>query len=1137
MTQEYLWRHPTATGTSKGSTFTWSGWAKVCHDTNTRQVLFGFENSNGHASLHYENYKLKWNTASNGYLDTSEFFTDYQAWNHIVFQMDTTQQNVQDRISLWVNGVKCRMDEGNSSHSQYAELDGVFEYDHGMYIGQQHGSSVGFFDGYMTDVFIVDGAALRAEDFGYFKRGEGSQNIGNQIRTSNMSDGSWCPLPPRTIIENIKNKGGFGAQGGYYPLNFGNAPGLDFHTSEPDTILKINSHEPQPKGGLRNNIIETRDDPLKDHLVLAVPFVKGGLDGGLGDYSHIIRGDGSQPRQVQGPGNFSVVEDTHSLYYGSCGYSSASLSNSGTSYHFHIPPIGTQDYCVEFWSKRLMAEGFYGETNFVARSAGLFSIGSVNSAGSITWSMEGANIWLRGYEGGASYANHYYDSGNNWDKIYPPGVWTHTAVTRSTNADGIAADYVVYINGVPLFYLRNIHMDNLTGTYITPGAINDVNGYPFKGHFSDFRLYVGHRKYHGGFECPKIFTPRQGQSTNAAISTNNSYPWSDDETWRVVPDTPKNNFAMFNRGIGQGQSSGDQVPNLIDGNLWSRNRNQAWSQSTLAMKTGSGTWYAEYYLTGNSLSPYFGICGINRSFINSQAYYNNAGWEGAAIGSRVKQWGSSSDTSETLGSYASGTIVGLSFNSDTGILEIYKNGTLVKTFAANSSGPPRIGGSNPNNDLEDYIHFIAFTTNDGSSGNEWGNVYANFGQNPTFSGNTFNGGNYSDANGIGKFFYQPPSGAKALCTENFPEPPLKNPAYQGFRVKLYAGDDQKIRSIRGIGFKPDLVWFKPRNVSDFWIDYDSVRGPVSALYGNGKNAEYTGNQHIQLKSFDEDGFSLGDWNNINGSGRHYLSYCWKAGGSDSTYNYNDVGYKDAGSLYAATGVDLRTSTAGTTISGASIGTNTGLSIIRFTGTGSSLNLPHGLGKRPAWILIKRISHADNSWAVYHQYIGAQQQLLLNSTNGVTGDANGFDAVPDDTVVHLGSGSSMATNQSGTNIMWAWAEVDGFSRFGMYYGNTNSADGPYGYCGFRPAMVWIKRADANTADWTVFDTARQPFNYNQRQIKFNDSASEVNNAEGIHVTATGFKVGANSGGAINSNGIFYIWGAFAECPTKYANSLR
>ena len=95
-----------------------------------------------------------------------------------------------------------------------------------------------------------------------------------------------------------------------------------------------------------------------------------------------------------------------------------------------------------------------------------------------------------------------------------------------------------------------------------------------------------------------------------------------------------------------------------------------------------------------------------------------------------------------------------------------------------------------------------------------------------------------------------------------------------------------MRSIRGIGFKPDLVWLKPRDKTDYWIDYDSVRGPVSALYGNGTNAEYINNQQIQLKSFDEDGFSLGSWNNINGAGYRYVSYCWKAGGSDSKYNYN-----------------------------------------------------------------------------------------------------------------------------------------------------------------------------------------------------------------------------------------------------------
>ena len=50
MTQEFLWRHPTATGTSQ-STFTWSGWTKYCHDTTARQTLFSFENGNGQLFL------------------------------------------------------------------------------------------------------------------------------------------------------------------------------------------------------------------------------------------------------------------------------------------------------------------------------------------------------------------------------------------------------------------------------------------------------------------------------------------------------------------------------------------------------------------------------------------------------------------------------------------------------------------------------------------------------------------------------------------------------------------------------------------------------------------------------------------------------------------------------------------------------------------------------------------------------------------------------------------------------------------------------------------------------------------------------------------------------------------------------
>ena len=93
MAQEYLQRTPTSTGNQQ--TFTWAGWTKPIKDTDVRQGLFSSDDGSGHATLHYQNYKLWWNTASHGYLDTSESIRDYTAWNHICFHVDSTQQNAQ----------------------------------------------------------------------------------------------------------------------------------------------------------------------------------------------------------------------------------------------------------------------------------------------------------------------------------------------------------------------------------------------------------------------------------------------------------------------------------------------------------------------------------------------------------------------------------------------------------------------------------------------------------------------------------------------------------------------------------------------------------------------------------------------------------------------------------------------------------------------------------------------------------------------------------------------------------------------------------------------------------------------------------------------------------------------------------
>ena len=59
--------------------------------------------------------------------------------------------------------------------------------------------------------------------------------------------------------------------------------------------------------------------------------------------------------------------------------------------------------------------------------------------------------------------------------------------------------------------------------------------------------------------------------------------------------------------------------------------------------------------------------------------------------------------------------------------------------------------------------------------------------------------------------------------------------------------------------------------------------------------------------------------------------------------------------------------------------------------------------------------------------GPNKQILLNSSNAASTDNNGFNAAPDETFVHLGSGAAMATNQNGQNIAYIWAEFPGYSR--------------------------------------------------------------------------------------------------------------
>ena len=392
----------------------------------------------------------------------------------------------------------------------------------------------------------------------------------------------------------------------------------------------------------------------------------------------------------------------------------------------------------------------------------------------------------------------------------------------------------------------------------------------------------------------------------------------------------------------------------------------------------------------------------------------------------------------------------------------------------------------------------------------------NFGQDSSFAGVATAQGN-ADANGIGDFYYAPPSGFLALCTANLPDPVATvDPAQGGspqdyFNTVLWTGNGGT-QSITGVGFQPDWVWIKDRSEADHHVLTDSIRGVTKSLFSNLTNAEVVSAQ--DLTSFGADGFTVGTNDRVNGSSDTHVAWNWKAGTAFS----NDA---------SATGV-------GSIDSSGSVNTDVGFSIISYTGTGSAGTVAHGLGVAPEMYIVKRRDADGHSWPVYTSTLGATKQLRLSGTNAeitAAGITIWNNTEPTSSVFSVGTNTD-SNASSGTYIAYCFASVDGYSKIGSYTANSN-ADGPFVYTGFRPAWLLIKKTDGS-ASWWLVDSTRNPFNVTNKYLL--PDASTEESAGSDYTTAdfvsNGFKI-RNTSTAFNSGTHIYM--AFAEQPFKYANA--
>jgi len=349
------------------------------------------------------------------------------------------------------------------------------------------------------------------------------------------------------------------------------------------------------------------------------------------------------------------------------------------------------------------------------------------------------------------------------------------------------------------------------------------------------------------------------------------------------------------------------------------------------------------------------------------------------------------------------------------------------------------------------------------------------------------------------------SGYSALATQNLPAPTIADGSQQ-FTPVLYTGTGSEL-AITSLDFTPDFVWIKNRDATDNHMLYDSVRGATKDLHSNTTDAETTTAQ--TLKSFDSAGFTLGTDVQVNTNTEDYVAWCWKAGGSASS------------------------NSEGSITTSVSANTTSGFSIISYTGNATAgATLGHGLSSAPKFILAKNRDDSVNAWAGYHVALGGTHRIFLNTTAAAQDDdGNWNDTNPSATVITLGNGE--ISNHTGEDfIMYAWAEVEGFSKFGSYTGN-NSTNGPFIYLGFRPAFVMFKKSNA-AGDWQIMSSALDTYNPAIRFLEPNTSNALGAFSGSVDLLSNGFKV-ATTHADINSANTF-LYAAYAENPFQGADGV-
>ena len=336
-----------------------------------------------------------------------------------------------------------------------------------------------------------------------------------------------------------------------------------------------------------------------------------------------------------------------------------------------------------------------------------------------------------------------------------------------------------------------------------------------------------------------------------------------------------------------------------------------------------------------------------------------------------------------------------------------------------------------------------------------------------------------------------------MAYANITKPSLK------MNTVLYTGDGST-QAVTGVGFQPDLVWIKDRGETHSHRLFDAVRGTTKYLASNNPDAE--GTDANSLTTFGVDGFTVGTSNEVNKNTNTYASWNFKANGAGSSNSDGSI-----------------TSTVSTD-------SDTGISIVKYTGAGTTSTVGHGLGVAPEMIWVKRLD-SSNGWIVWNDFLqGNNRYLVLNTTAAQATNSTFFqETPPTSSLFYVGNDDGVNGNTL-DYIAYCFASKKGFQKVGTFNGNGD-ADGTFVYTGFKPRFVIVKVIWATAGldfanHWFMFDSQLNGYNGDNEYLKCDTDEAISSSTNRIDILSNGFKCRTSNDGVNSASGV-YTYMAFGQ----------